>query len=1059
MSSVGQLVGGSSFLQVSLDRFDSLELQSFILQWNIDLAEVNSLKRTSAKIQAFSDEAEMKRLTSNAVKLWLDDIKQVLYDAEELLDEFATELLRLKLESKYQTNPHQIQQGIERFKSKVRDINEKLKIEAQEGIDLGLNSGMGSVSSKTKVYSQKTSSVVNISEVFGRKDNKDEIVEWLLKTSPSSSDFNFSVLSIVGMGGAGKTTLAKLVYNDEMVENSKYFDLKAWVCVSDDFDEARLTKEILDSATKSSSHTGDSLDLLQVKLKAALSRKIFLLVLDDMWNDDYEKWYALRTPFAFGEPGSKILVTTRNKHVSSIVRTNLNDHDHDLKGLSDDACLNLIRRHAFLDGDSSDANQKLKEFGQKIVKKCKGLPLAVKTLACLLRTKRENWEWEEILENEIWDLTENKNKILPSLMLSYHHLPSLLKRCFEYCALFPKDYVFTKTGLVMLWMAEGIVLPNPKGKKRLEDIGGWYFDELFMRSFFDLSFPSNRLKHLRFLDLTDCWCIERLPDPITALYNLQTLILTGCARLKDLPKDIGNLINLCHLFLPTEPCTFHKIPLGLGKLTGLQTLNRFIANPKNGSILGDLSQLRGSLDISNLENFGNIKRTEAVVVDLNLKNKPHILGLKLLWNYGSDDEKVQEDVLDRLKPHINLEELRIKGYGGTRFPRWMEHPFSLSNLEIVSLVRCLKCKSLPDLRQLPSLKHLKIKGSCVTKMVGSELYEDGSSSSSSVNIKQFRSLETLHIERLKEWEEWPEMDEVEGGQFPCLRELIIKECPKLKMFSHCFPSLVLLYIKRCGNLRELPQLLPSLLRLSIRFCPELFLLPSLPSIERLNLEECDQITTLSDSDHHPSSSSASTTCVHNSFPCLRQLYIRWCPYLRELPCTLPSLEALAIVYCDNVGKLSESLCNLHCLKYLEIEGARGLTSLPEGLQNLTSLLFLKISNYENLELLPKHFHALTSLQEFVIESCPALVSFQITKLPTALQKLVIRDCKNQKSLPKELHTLTSLWNFVIERCPALVSFEVTRLPIVIQEWEIIDCKDPESLRKQLNPLRFKNWKS
>ncbi|KAJ4971970.1 hypothetical protein NE237_005069 [Protea cynaroides] len=1021
MSSVGQRMGGSSFLQVIFDRFDFPELQSFVRRWSIDLAEVKSLKRTSAKIQAYSDEAEMKQFTSDAVTLWLDDVKQLLYDAEDVLDGFATELLRLKLEYEYQTHRHQVQQsgtestvcniieellGIEGFKSKVRDINERLKIEAQEGVALGLNSGMGSESSKTRVYSQKTSSVVNISEVFGRDDDKEEIVKWLLRTPQSSSNNNFSVLSIVGMGGAGKTTLAKLVYNDEIVENSKYFDLKAWVCVSDNFDEARLTKEILDSATKSS-HTSDSLDMLQVKLQETLSRKRFLLILDDMWNDDYEKWYALRIPFAFAKSGSKILVTTRNKQVSSIVRTDPNDHDHDLKGLSDDYCFALFKRHAFMDRNSSEVNRKLDEFGQKIVKKCKGLPLAVKTLAGLLRVKKENWEWEEILENEIWDLTKNKTKILPSLMLSYHHLPPLLKRCFEYCALFPKDYVFYKIKLVLLWMAEGIILPDPKGKKRLEDIGASYFDELFMRSFFELSLLSNeptysktkwvrkymidksffessstntgyefvmhdmihdlaqfvsggiycqrvkhdidssqvrtttrhlscltqnftveateykalkslrtifgigvvhksrripihfqfqflrvlcfgfrnirelpdsigKLKHLRFFDLIYCRNIERLPDSITTLYNLQTLILIGCTKLKELPEDIGNLVNLRHLCLPTnyyyEGCNFHKMPLGVGNLTGLQTLNQFIASSKNSSALREFSQLRGSLEISKLENFGNINGAETMVGNLNLKNKPHILGLELRWSYLGKDEKLEENVLDQLKPHTNLEALWIENYGGTRFPRWMEHPFSFSNLGTLYLVNCRKCRFLPHLKQLPLLKHLRIEGNCAMKMVGSELY--GDSSSSSFNVKQFRSLETLHIESMEEWEDWPEVDEEGGGQFPCLYELTIKECPKLKKFSHHFPSLVILRTEKCGDLRELPRLLPSVLKLSIWKCPKLVVLPSLPSIEWLYLSGCDQITTLSNSNHPSSSStSGSATCVQNSFPCLKKLSI------------------------------------------------------------------------------------------------------------------------------------------------------------------------------------------
>ncbi|KAJ4972321.1 hypothetical protein NE237_005420 [Protea cynaroides] len=1160
MSSVRQVFGGSSFLQVAFDRFDSPELRSFILRWNIDLAEVKSLKWTSAKIQVFSDEAEMKRFTNEPMKLWLDDVKQVLYDAEDALDEFATELLRLKMESEYHTHPHQIQQsgtesagcnmveelqGMEGFKSKVRDINERLKIEEQKGVDLGLNLGKQSESSKTSVCNQKTSSVVNISDVFGRNDDKHEIVNWLLIT-PSSSDNNFSVLSIVGMGGIGKTTLAKLVYNDEMVENSNYFDLKAWICVSDNFDVYRLTKEILESVTKSS-HSFDSLDMLQVKLKETLSRKRFLLVLDDMWNDDYEKWDALKTPLDFAKPGSKILVTTRNKQVSSTVHIDPNDQDHDLKGLSDDYCFALLKRHVFMDRNSSNASQKLDKFGQKIVKKCKGLPLAIKTLAGLLRGKREEYEWEEILENGIWD-SKLENRIFPSLMLSYHHLPPVLKRCFEYCALFPKDYVFKKNELVMLWMAEGIVQqPKPNGKKRWEDIGAAYFDELFMRSLFDLSRPldepdiSNwegifsksiydkvnkyhvrsffesssfgtgsgfvmhdlihdlaqsvsggiycqrkshdddssqirtttrhlsfltedcivevtkneavknlrtiyglnnnfetmpiqfqfqfqflrvlrlkyleirvlpdsigKLKHLRLLDLSYCIKMHRLPNPITAFYNLQTLILTGCASLEELPEDIGNLLNLRHLFLPIENWSeHHKMPLRVGNLTALQTLNLFIASPKNGSMLMNFSQLCGSLDISKLENFGNINGAQAVVENLNLKNKLDIFGLRLRWSdYGRDgssddgfgdlarDEKVEENVLDRLKPNTNLEVLWIENYGGTRFPRWMEHPFSFSKLEIMCLINCRKCIFLPHLRQLPKLKHLMIKCSCARKQVGSEVYGDGSSSS--VNIKQFRSLETLEIRSMKEWEGWHETDEVEGVQFPYLHKLIIYDCPKLRMLSHWF--------------------VPSLLVLSIINCQELVLLPSLPSIIRdLELDKCNKITTLSYSNHHPSSS-VSTTRIHNSFPDLQILSLINCPYLKELPCIVPSLEFLNIEQCKELCFHSM----LPSIKKLYIHNCKGMTALGNKTTiQLSSLKYLTIDGVSGLELLSNGLimQHMTSLEELHIRSCGELT---LKGLPTTLRTLYISYSNNLEFRAEELHKLTNLRTLGITECSFLV---------------------------------------
>ena len=128
----------------------------------------------------------------------------------------------------------------------------------------------------------------------------------------------------------------------------------------------------------------------------------------------------------------------------------------------------------------------LEEFGQKIVDRCKGAPLAAKALGGLLRNKYDPYEWEDVLDSEIWDIPEDKSSIFSVLKLSYHYLPSHLKRCFAYCSLFPKDNEFEEKELVLLWMAEGLV-QETKGKKLMEDLGGDYFRDLLNRSFFQQS--------------------------------------------------------------------------------------------------------------------------------------------------------------------------------------------------------------------------------------------------------------------------------------------------------------------------------------------------------------------------------------------------------------------------------------------------------------------------------------------------------------------------------------------------------------------------------------------
>jgi hypothetical protein len=272
-------------------------------------------------------------------------------------------------------------------------------------------------------------SVMTDSHVYGREKDKEAVLELLL--GEKCSDAGVSVIPILGMGGIGKTTLAQLLFNDEKVQSS--FDLKAWACVSEDFDAVRVTKAVLKSVTSTRCDDND-LNLLQVKLKEQLEGKKFLVVLDDLWNENYHDWTILCAPFQAGAPGSMIMITTRNQGVSSMTGTISTYH---LQVLSNNACLSVFTQHALGASDFS-AHPNLQDIGEKIVGRCKGLPLAAKTLGGLLRTTLDLDEWEYVLNSKIWDIPEGKSRIVPALLLSYHHLPSHLKRCFAYCSILPQ---------------------------------------------------------------------------------------------------------------------------------------------------------------------------------------------------------------------------------------------------------------------------------------------------------------------------------------------------------------------------------------------------------------------------------------------------------------------------------------------------------------------------------------------------------------------------------------------------------------------------------------------
>ncbi|KAL5538048.1 hypothetical protein UlMin_045420 [Ulmus minor] len=285
------------------------------------------------------------------------------------------------------------------------------------------------------------------------------------------------------MGGIGKTTLAQLVYKDSRVQ--QHFDLKVWVTISEEFDVFQITKRICKEVTSQECETGEVF-VLQSKLNEALAGKRFLFVLDDVWNENYQRWDSLKSAFQSGAHGSRIIVTTRSKVVAS---TMCNVAMHELKLVSVDDCWQIFVKHAFVDNQAPA--KVLHKIGLEIVKRCKGLPLAVKSVAGLLRSTSNPEGWREILDSDIWQLQfqENlKNNIVPALWLSYHFLPSALKRCFAYCSIFPKDYEFWESDmetLVLLWMAEGLLTPE-KGK-RMEHVGKAYLQALKSRSFFQQS--------------------------------------------------------------------------------------------------------------------------------------------------------------------------------------------------------------------------------------------------------------------------------------------------------------------------------------------------------------------------------------------------------------------------------------------------------------------------------------------------------------------------------------------------------------------------------------------
>ncbi|XP_030963486.1 putative disease resistance RPP13-like protein 1 [Quercus lobata] len=449
---------------------------------------IDKLKIELLTADAVLSDAEEKQITNPKVKEWLNELKHAAYDADDLLDKATTAYLKLKKKIEANYIKGKAKATSEEFKKRIsvlvpfyagvidglRKILERLQNLATRRDLLHLK---GSARVKPPPRCQ-TTSLLDESAVFGRDKDKEELMACLLGGTAQES--GIPVIAIVGIPGVGKTTLAQLLYNDSRVEEH-FSGGRAWVHVSEELDVFKVTRTIFESVDSKNCHVTD-LNVLQVSLKTTLSGKRFLLVLDDIWNENFFDWDLLSAPLKAGACGSRIIVTTRNQGVASIMRAITTHH---LPQLSDECCQKLFEKYAF--GTSNpDDHPDLKSIGHDIAKKCQGLPLAAKTLGALLYSKLEAKQWCRILNSKIWDLPNDKNSILPALRLSYNHLHPHLKQCFAYCSIFSKGHKFEKEKLILMWMAEGF-LQQPNGEETIEEIGEKYFLELLSRSFFQAS--------------------------------------------------------------------------------------------------------------------------------------------------------------------------------------------------------------------------------------------------------------------------------------------------------------------------------------------------------------------------------------------------------------------------------------------------------------------------------------------------------------------------------------------------------------------------------------------
>ncbi|XP_057781443.1 putative disease resistance protein RGA4 [Salvia miltiorrhiza] len=1049
-----------------------------------EISQIRGLDKDAAKlagsldvVKNFLKDAETREITSDAVKSWLKKLENEAFDADNVLDELNYHILSKKIKASKPMKAKVLSRFSSPFNSiarprkmavRIQEINENLESIKKEATDLGLVARLAIEPTLVDAATFETDSFTLDPIFIGRDDIASEIVG-MLTNSITTDDGSVSILAIVGMGGLGKTTLTRKVFN--RLKDETRFGLHIWVHVSPNFDPIILLKKILKEVSQQNKQLPSNQVEIESKqdilseLQKALKDKTYLLILDDLWNQDVSKWEGFMNSLLGVSDcvkGNAIVVSTRNMEVASIVNTL---HIHELKGLSEQECWSIIRAKAF---GKKDVPSEFEAIGIKIARRCQGLPLAANIVGGLLHNKSEE-KWRSIEEKWL-SPNEGGDNITKILRLSFDNLsPPLLKKCFAYCAMFPKGSKIMKRELIEMWMAEGFLQADERDE--MESVGKKFINVLLHNSLLQVSerdyygnvescgmhdlvhdlacsvssssnstggssrvlymilgdesnrIPKEMAKSLRtllitskgdisdvnFSDLVTCkgdisdinfsdleslhvlhlhskvkklpssikklihlrdfdiskTSIEVLPDWIGEFFHLQTL-RANKYYLRKLPSSIKYLINLRHLYISKDV----ELPMGIGRLTCLQTLTHFSVGDKNGckiEELGSLINLKGELQIRNLERI----REKEEAGKANLFEKSKILNLGLKWNINREGGTNDEDVLEGLQPHSDLRVLKIDGFKGSRFPLWSQKMsvrdapqgswVLLNKLMSLTLWNCDECEEIPSLGQLPNLKSLGLEGLSNVKCINSSFYGMVNKDTRIV----FPALERLELYRMPKLAEWAEIEISDGSEvklFPRLQHLRIIGCEKLMSV----PS----HVSSC--LQHL-----SIYKIDVECLPADWLLSNSETLSYLEISYCRKLREISNRCGEEESEGRSFTIT--SLPIF--------PRLKDL--TLDRVPKLSL---ETVDGILQGCC--HSLNDLSLMGMESWEWLPESIQHLTALSKLKLDNF-GMEELPEWFANLSSLEHLSLCYCKRLrrlPSMDAMRRLTTLRFLDIKGC-------------------------------------------------------------------